>query len=65
MSFETLEFALDADGAVARIWLDRPATRNAFDDVVIGELTRASAEGREGVQAFLQKRKPSWLAARE
>jgi methylglutaconyl-CoA hydratase len=26
---------------------------------------RASAEGREGVQAFLQKRKPSWLAARE
>ncbi|RZL99051.1 MAG: enoyl-CoA hydratase/isomerase family protein [Variovorax sp.] len=44
MSFETLEFALDADGAVARIWLDRPATRNAFDDVVIGELTRAFAE---------------------
>jgi methylglutaconyl-CoA hydratase len=24
--------------------------------------TRASDEGREGVQAFLQKRKPSWLA---
>jgi methylglutaconyl-CoA hydratase len=23
---------------------------------------RASAEGREGVQAFLQKRKPNWLA---
>jgi methylglutaconyl-CoA hydratase len=23
---------------------------------------RASDEGREGVQAFLQKRKPSWLA---
>jgi methylglutaconyl-CoA hydratase len=24
---------------------------------------RASAEGKEGVQSFLQKRKPSWLAA--
>jgi methylglutaconyl-CoA hydratase len=23
---------------------------------------RASAEGREGVRAFLEKRKPSWLA---
>ena len=23
---------------------------------------RASSEGREGVQSFLQKRKPSWLA---
>ncbi|MNI99522.1 enoyl-CoA hydratase [compost metagenome] len=23
---------------------------------------RASAEGKEGVQAFLAKRKPSWLA---
>ncbi|MNW08590.1 enoyl-CoA hydratase [compost metagenome] len=23
---------------------------------------RASAEGKEGVQAFLSKRKPSWLA---
>ncbi|MDX9968290.1 MAG: enoyl-CoA hydratase/isomerase family protein, partial [Hydrogenophaga sp.] len=23
---------------------------------------RASDEGREGVQSFLQKRKPSWLA---
>ena len=25
---------------------------------------RTSAEGREGVQAFLQKRKPNWLNAR-
>ena len=25
---------------------------------------RASAEGREGIQAFLQKRKPAWLAER-
>ena len=24
---------------------------------------RASAQGKEGVQSFLQKRKPSWLAA--
>jgi methylglutaconyl-CoA hydratase len=24
---------------------------------------RASAEGKEGVQSFLQKRKPNWLTA--
>jgi methylglutaconyl-CoA hydratase len=24
---------------------------------------RSSTEGKEGVQSFLQKRKPSWLAA--
>lgn len=44
MNFTTLELALDADGAVARIWLDRPDARNAFDDVAIDELTRAFAE---------------------
>ncbi|HUD31700.1 MAG TPA: enoyl-CoA hydratase-related protein, partial [Variovorax sp.] len=44
MTFTTLELALDDDGAVARIWLDRPDSRNAFDDVVIDELTRAFVE---------------------
>ena len=34
----------------------RDATARRIADV------RASAEGKEGVQAFLQKRKPSWLA---
>jgi methylglutaconyl-CoA hydratase len=43
-TFTTLELALDADGAVARVWLDRPDSRNAFDDVVIDELTRAFTE---------------------
>ena len=43
-AFTTLELALDDDGAVARIWLDRPESRNAFDDVVIDELTRAFVE---------------------
>ncbi|CKV67171.1 enoyl-CoA hydratase [Mycobacterium tuberculosis] len=38
-----------------------------IDDVLIAKTVegiadiRASDEGREGVQAFLQKRKPSWL----
>jgi methylglutaconyl-CoA hydratase len=35
---------LTIDGAVARIWLDQPEARNAFDDVVIAELTRAFTE---------------------
>jgi len=32
---------ISTEGAVARIWLDQPDTRNAFDDIVIGELTQA------------------------
>ena len=40
-AFTTLE--LQADGPVARIWLNRPELRNAFDDEVIGELSRAFA----------------------
>ncbi|MDM0114861.1 enoyl-CoA hydratase/isomerase family protein [Variovorax sp. J22R133] len=35
--FTTLE--VQVDGPVARIWLNRPDLRNAFDDVVIGELS--------------------------
>ena len=35
---------LKTDGAVARIWLDQPDTRNAFDDAVIAELTQAFLE---------------------
>ena len=38
-TFNTLE--LQAEGPVARIWLNRPELRNAFDDEVIGELSRA------------------------
>jgi methylglutaconyl-CoA hydratase len=40
-----------------------------IDDALIAKTVegiadiRASDEGREGVQAFLQKRKPSWLEA--
>ena len=37
-------------GAVARITLTQPEIRNAFSD-----------EGKEGVQSFLNKRKPAWL----
>ncbi|MDR6538735.1 enoyl-CoA hydratase/isomerase family protein [Variovorax soli] len=41
-SFNTL--ALSFDGAIARIWLDRPELRNAFDDVVIRELSEAFSQ---------------------
>ncbi len=41
-SFSKLK--LDYEGAVARIWLDQPEARNAFDDVVIAELSAAFAE---------------------
>ena len=34
-------FRLEKKGAVARVTLDRPAVKNAFDDVLIGELTDA------------------------
>jgi methylglutaconyl-CoA hydratase len=41
----------------------RDITRLLIDRTVEGIADiRASAEGKEGVQAFLQKRKPSWLA---
>jgi len=39
MTFTKLSLTLD--GAVTRIWLDQPDARNAFDDVVIAELTQA------------------------
>lgn len=39
MDFTKLK--LTFEGAVARIWLDQPDTRNAFDDIVIAELTQA------------------------
>jgi methylglutaconyl-CoA hydratase len=42
---------------------ERDITRLLIDRTVEGIADiRASAEGKEGVQAFLQKRKPNWLA---
>jgi methylglutaconyl-CoA hydratase len=41
-SFTALQFTIE--GAVARIWLDRPESRNAFDEVVIRELGEAFAD---------------------
>jgi methylglutaconyl-CoA hydratase len=41
-SFTTLELAFE--GAVARIWLNRPELRNAFDEVVIRELSEAFSQ---------------------
>ena len=35
---------LERDGAVARLRLNRPEVRNAFDDTVVAELTAAAAE---------------------
>lgn len=40
--YATLRLAID--GPVARITLDRPEVRNAFDEVMIGELSRAADE---------------------
>ena len=42
MAFTKL--TLTVDGAVAHIGLDQPDTRNAFDDVVIADLTQAFTE---------------------
>jgi methylglutaconyl-CoA hydratase len=43
MTFTKLKLET-SEGAIARIWLDQPDARNAFDDVVIAELTQAFAE---------------------
>ena len=48
MTFTKLK--LTTEGAIARIWLDQPDTRNAFDDVVIVELTQAFAEAGKAAQ---------------
>ncbi|QGW84298.1 enoyl-CoA hydratase/isomerase family protein [Variovorax paradoxus] len=42
MTFTKLKLAVQ--DAVARIWLDQPDARNAFDDIVIAELTQAFTE---------------------
>ena len=39
MTFERLEIQLD--GPVARVWLNRPEVRNAFDGLMVTELRRA------------------------
>lgn len=39
MTFTTLTFTIN--GPFARIWLNQPDTRNAFDDIVISEITQA------------------------
>ncbi|RYZ10480.1 MAG: enoyl-CoA hydratase/isomerase family protein [Comamonadaceae bacterium] len=47
-AYDTLSFKID--GPVARIHLERPDTRNAFDDTVIGEITRAFTEAGAAAQ---------------
>ena len=42
MTMQTL--AITRDGSVARVFLNRPDVRNAFNDAVIAELTQAFAE---------------------
>jgi methylglutaconyl-CoA hydratase len=44
MSTSFTKLKLSIEGAIARIWLDQPEARNAFDDVVIAELTQAFTE---------------------
>lgn len=62
-AFTTLE--LQIDGAVARIWLNRPELRNAFDDVVIRELGEAFAQASAAMQVraiVLGARGPAFCA---
>lgn len=40
----SLSVELSSDGAVAQVWLDRPARRNAFDAALIAELTAVFEE---------------------
>lgn len=49
MAFTTVR--LERDGAVARLTLARPDVRNAFDDVLIGELIEACASLRADASA--------------
>jgi enoyl-CoA hydratase/carnithine racemase len=42
MNYETL--AIERRGAVATIWMDRPAVFNAFNEQLIAELAAACAE---------------------
>jgi methylglutaconyl-CoA hydratase len=56
---------VEADGPVARIWLNRPDLRNAFDDEVIGELGQAFAQvgARDDVRVVvLGARGPAFCA---
>ena len=46
-------------GPVATVTMARPEVHNAFNEALIASL-RASPEDREGVTAFLEKRKPKW-----
>ena len=53
MKFETLEIA--RDGAVATIWMNRPDVHNAFNELLIAELTAAcgALDADESVRAVV------------
>jgi methylglutaconyl-CoA hydratase len=53
MTAKTLR--IERDGAVARVWLDRPEVRNALNATLIGELAATFAElaGDDGVRAIV------------
>jgi len=62
-SFETLQ--VERDGRVVRLWLNRPAVRNAFNAVMIRELRRALEDVRRDDQArvvVLSGRGPSFCS---
>ncbi|ABM34893.1 enoyl-CoA hydratase/isomerase family protein [Paracidovorax citrulli] len=81
VDFEQLDEKLDAvlqsiaaagpQAVAAGKRLVRDIAGRPIDDALIASTVesiadiRASGEGREGVQAFLQKRKPAWLPARD
>jgi methylglutaconyl-CoA hydratase len=63
MNYQTLE--LEADGAVATVWLNRPEVRNAFNETSIAEITDVFGmlDGRVDIRAVvLAARGPAFCA---
>ena len=54
--------AMAAAKELVRNVAKKPTDRNLLDDTakLIADI-RATAEGKEGIQAFLEKLKPSWI----
>jgi len=51
----TANLQIERDGAVARVWLNRPEVRNAFNEGLIAELRQAfdSLAGDPGLRAVV------------
>ena len=59
MSQSFTKLKLSIDGAIARIWLNQPEVRNAFNDIVIAELGAAFAEAGAAPRSGHRARRPT------